>query len=285
MTIEYLEDKILEKEKWNGAPLIGYINPYGKILDFSTLKGEYMGHDSIINPATPIFLKYISYIVRVDNNENLKQFTKRGYESYKYYVSDEFLKQLQGDLSLKKENINFFINIGKRLNQIYEFDMLEYDLLKLFSKLYSNDNFFNSLGREIYADNMDSVWEKYKNMFKFKEYQELDEKYKYYFENYLVIQLMSYFKDVCVQYLGYDSIERAWPIGDLYKVNNLYSASNGYVFSPNLRIITTSARNVNERFYNWLLMYWEIQKIPKKVWNEDEKKFEDESYVFDYIYR
>lgn len=162
--------------------------------------------------------------------------------------------------------------------------MLEYDLLKLFSKLYSNDNFFNSLGREIYADNMDSVWEKYKNMFKFKEYQELDEKYKYYFENYLVIQLMSYFKDVCVQYLGYDSIERAWPIGDLYKVNNLYSASNGYVFSPNLRIITTSARNVNERFYNWLLMDWEIQKIPKKVWNEDEKKFEDESYVFDYIY-
>ena len=172
-----------------------------------------------------------------------------------------------------KDNIKFFINIGKHLTQFNEFDILEYDLLKLFTRLYSNDNFFNSLGRKIYVNDMDSIWKKYKNNFNFKEYDELEEKYKYYFENYLVIQLMSYFKDICVQYLGYDSIERAWPIGDLNVVNNLYSASNGYTFLKNPRIITTSTNNPNERFYNWLLMDWTIQQIPKKIWDEKNKKF------------
>lgn len=31
MTLEYKEQEMLMKECLNGAPLIGYINPYGKI--------------------------------------------------------------------------------------------------------------------------------------------------------------------------------------------------------------------------------------------------------------
>lgn len=287
MTLEYKEQEILMKECLNGAPLIGYINPYGKILDFSTLKAEYNGHDSIVNPVTPLFIKYISYIVRDDINDVNKCYTKRGYESYSFYDNDtfdEFMEELQSELSLMRSDINLSVRTGTKLNWIYGSQILKYDLLKLFDKLYSNEDFFDSLGRKIYADNMDIVWEKYKKKFNFKEWQELEEKYKYYFENYLVMQLMSYFKDICVQYLGYDSIERAWPIDDLNVVNNLYSASNGYTFLQNPRIITTSTSNPNERFYNWLLMDWTIQRVPKKIWDDKNKKFVDEDYIFNYIH-
>lgn len=287
MTIEYKENEILIQESMNCGPLIGYINPYGKIVDFSTLVIEYNGHDSIVNPVTPIFLKYISYIVRQDINDINKQYIKRGYESYAFYDNnslDEFIKELQSELLITKDDINLFLRIGTKLSSFYGTDILKYDLLKFFDKLYSNENFFDSLGRNVYVDNMDNVWEKYKKNFTFTKYQELGEKYKFYFENYLVIQLMSYFKDICVQYLGYDSIERTWPIGDLNISNNLYSTSMGYTFLKNPRIITTSENNINERFYNWLLMDWTIHKVPKKIWDEKNKKFVDEDSIFDYVY-
>ena len=110
------------------------------------------------------------------------------------------------------------------------------------------------------------------------------EKEEFYY-SYLIVHLMSYFKDICVQYLGYDSIERAWRIYDVNLFNNIHDASNGYAFSNNPRIIVTSEKNVNERFYNWLLMDWTIQQIPKKVWDDKNKKFIDEDYIFNYINR
>ena len=39
------------------------------------------------------------------------------------------------------------------------------------------------------------------------------------------------------------------------------------------KVITISCTNLNERFYNWLLMEWSIQKIPRMYWSKIEKRF------------
>ncbi len=303
MTLEYKENYIIKRENWNNGPLIGYINPSGKIIDFSVLIGEY-GHDNWRNPVTPVFLKYISYIIRGKNIEDLKKYpnnnwyelnkydgiedvVKRGYDSYNLNNEsyDIFLKRLTEEFTEKDNYIRSLISKWNYpIDKINKYEFFQRDILNLYLKLYSKRDFFDSLGRKIYVDNMSSVCEKYKWLFNADNFNNSFKELEFYENDYLIVELMQYFKDICVQYLGYDSIERAWPIGDLNIVNNVHWRSNGYTFSKDPRIIVTSERNVNERFYNWLLMEWTIQQIPKKIWDEKNKKFVDENYIFDYVH-
>ena len=59
-------------------------------------------------------------------------------------------------------------------------------------------------------------------------------------------------KEILVQACNYDSIESQLP-----------------------KTITTSKFNVNEAFYDWLLMDYTVCQIPKKIYSEDEEKYVD----------
>ena len=48
------------------------------------------------------------------------------------------------------------------------------------------------------------------------------------------------------------------------------------------RIITTSYNNINERFYNFLLMDWAIHKLPRYLWDEKEQKYIEEPVIRDF---
>lgn len=288
MTIDFNEQEILKIEQFTGLPLIGYINPQGKIINYSTLIGEY-GHDNWRNPVTPIFLSFVSFVIK---NQRMSQYKFEGYEKLlemnKYegfdgivkrgvdYYSDfnqtsyqAFLDKLQRCFEEENDNAQFY-----SFSQRDGFEILKTDMVLFFHKLYSNDNFFDSLGRIIYVENRDFIAKKY-------NIEDNDRLMKFYYE-YLIVNLISYMKDFCVQYLGYDSIERATPYSDLNILNNIYDSSNGYTFSNNPRTITTSCTNINERFYNWLLMDWQIQRVPRYFWNEKEKRFklEQPDYIF-----
>ena len=63
--------------------------------------------------------------------------------------------------------------------------------------------------------------------------------------------------------------------------NNLFYVSHGYTEAP-YKVIFTSCTNPNERFYNWLLMDWIVQRVPKMIWNEGEQRFVQESALMDY---
>ena len=170
MTIQYLEDEILQKEKsMNGKPLIGYINANGSLLDYSMLIGPY-GHENWRNPATHIFLNYISYIVRDFNIDEIKNEEIYSYNKYEgiddvvkrgldYFQEINHTSYRDFLCSLKEEIQNQSSISFKEKN---EFDLLKYDLLKLFDKLYSNNDFFNSLGRFIYAESSTTMCDKYK---------------------------------------------------------------------------------------------------------------------------
>lgn len=302
MSIEYKEDEILNIENMrNGKPLIGYINPSGQILDFSMLLGHY-GHDNWCNPSTPYFLAFVSFVIK---NYKISEFFEYEWDKEKIFYKnnlydgyDDVVKR--GVEYAKDENEDTYDNFIEKLNNYIafqrersirrfkshrdytddEYETLNNDLMKFFQKAYSNKDFFGSLGRTLFVEKRDKVFEKYN----IDENTFFDNGDEFYYD-YLTVQLMSYFKDICVQYLGYDSIERAWPIGDVNIYNNIYEESNGYILSDNPRIIVSSQKNINDRFYNWLLMDWTVQQVPKKIWDENRKKFIDENYIFDYVHR
>lgn len=69
------------------------------------------------------------------------------------------------------------------------------------------------------------------------------------YEYYRVSIIMSFFKDVMVQYLGYHSVERI----------------------P--KTITTSNIKIYETFYNYLLNDYKVIRIPKMIYDVDMKRY------------
>ena len=300
MTIDFCEEKTERSYK---GPFLGYINPRGQIIDYSILIGE-RGHDNWRNPITPLFLTFISYVVLGDRIEHykdeastfksneVKRIYEEIYEKNKYdgfddsvlrgptdyganeYYYDDFIELL--NKNIKKVNTSRF-NTAKFGLSTDEWELLKNDLMNFFEKCYSKRDFFYSFGRVVKVHNFKTYCEIYK---KFLEDCDHHEKWDYY-ENYCVITLMSHFKDILVQYLGYDSIERALPVDDLNIYNNLFDVSNGYTEAP-YKVIFTSCTNPNERFYNWLLMDWIIQRVPRMLWNDAEQRFVQESPLTDY---
>ena len=298
MTIDYQEEEILHQEKWNlsGKPFIGYINPYGQLIDYTQIIGE-RGHDEWRNPASPIFLSFISFVVygakikryeeaewdpkkelfHQNRYEGFEDVVKRGLEYYNdvnFHTYEEFLNRLNCQIKDTEESKRLHLKYSKSFYDINEWRQLEFDLTNFFKQCYSDRDFFKSFGRVPLVHDRITFCKKYH----LKDVLSQDEAYY----EYCLIQLMSYFKDIMVQYLGYDSIERSIPENDLVQINNSSEASNGYTFSPIPRTITTSCINPNERFYNWLLMDWNIQRIPKMIWNEDEKRYTEEPPLFKY---
>lgn len=303
MTIDFGEEKT---EKSYKGPFLGYINPNGKIIDFSILIGE-IGHDNWRNPVTPFFLNFISYVVLGDKLKRYKkkaiEYETKGlkeiakvyeeiYEKNKYkgfddsvlrgatyygvneHNYDDFIKTLNMTIKNINESRLYIAKWGRSAN---EWEQLKYDLIYFFERCYSKKDFFYSFGRTVKVHNFETYCEMYKT---FLENCDDEEKQDYYKE-YSLITLMSYFKDILVQYLGYDSIERALPEDDLNIYNNLFDVSNGYTEAP-YKVIFTSCTNPNERFYNWILMDWIIQRVPRMFWKKEEQRFVQENSLMDY---
>lgn len=306
MILNYDEYEILNREKgyFNKRPFIGYISPKGDLVDFSSLIGP-QGHDNWRNPITPCFISFISFVVIGEKIDNLKNsefdirrklylfnqydgfddIVRRGLSYYDDFNKDDydsFLNRLKNIIRKQEESRHEWAELCSKYNFEYRSDdsywnELEFELMHFFEKCYSKRDFFYSLGKVIKIHNDITFFNKYKNLLG----DDYHTKREFYY-NYCIVALMSYFKDIMVQYLGYDSIERAFPECDLNIINNLYDNSNGYVFSNNPRTITTSCTNPNERFYNWLLMDWSIKRIPKMLWNEVEKRYIQEDSIMNY---
>lgn len=93
------------------------------------------------------------------------------------------------------------------------------------------------------------------------------------YRDYLKEDLLSHLKDICVQYLGYDSLERFHPNGSEIEIPYRYDDYD-FDFLANPRIITSSYPNVNERYYNYLIMDWTVHKIPRYYYNEQTGLYE-----------
>lgn len=285
MTLDYFEPEMDEIEKRKYIPFVGYINPRGQLIDYTTLIG-YQTHYSTKNPASMLFLQFVSYIIKDFSPNELKFFwdedfhiyknnktegydyvVKRGYNYYNNYnvcSYEEFLKEIDKYYNNRENVIRDQINSAYSFWDMPVYENLQNDLMEFFKKAYTNKDFFKSIGMTFVVDSFDNYIEKQKGEIAKKMENTWFSNYKErnFYNDYQIKQLMSYFKDIMVQYLGYDSIERRLKIG-----------------TKSFKVITTSSNNINERFYNWLLMDWNIYKVPKMIWNEKENKFVKERQI------
>ena len=285
MTVNYFDEEIKNAESFKSdGPFLGYISPSGKLIDYTYLIGE-RGHGNWRNPVTPLFVTYMSYVNLGDNivkyKDSDKKWYKDLYEKNKYEgLSDSVLRGPTYAGYNEWDYEKFIINLNNRINEIKkqthymnEWDCLKLDLMLFFEKCYSKRDFFNSFGNVVKVPCFELFLEMHGKDLKWlghTSYSAQEDQYR----EYVIATLMhSAFKDVLVQYLGYDSIERAIPDNRPYYLSkNLYHASYGFKYS-NYPSILTSCSNPNERFYNWKLMNYEIKQVDRMLWNEEEKRY------------
>jgi len=175
---------------------------------------------------------------------------------------EEFYQSLNDTVEKKRNSLN-------RLSEQDPFEKMTYDLLVFFQRAYSNGHFFDTIGRKFYGTNKETVASR------IPSWRSTEGAYY----RYLSSELMQYVKDIYVQYLGYDSIERFY-FGKPVKKATYFGLDSHEEFDRFPRTITTSCPNVYERFYNYMLMDWDIHRLSKYRYNEETGKYEEEpSYM------
>ena len=292
MTLDYKEHDMSLIE--GTSPLMGYFEPEGEFIDFSTLQDVPTHDGDATIPPVYEFLNWVSYIIKDTNYKTfgntdkrnylkypgLEEVVKRGYEwdyGYNECSLDEFKKSLDMEILKLRERIKN----NKVHDRYYLFDKWKYNVLIFFQKAYSKSPFFEAIGRQIKVDNPDEFIEKQKKYYGdcfFRDYQ------KEYGQHICEVIVKDNFKDICVQYLGYDSLERFSPNGNIIKPHmREYILNDGPTnFQKTPRIITTSSPTPNERFYNYLLMNWDLHIIPRYIFNEEKGVYEEEPEYMNY---
>ena len=263
MTIQFEEEKITSKEIITRKPYVGYFSPAGELIE--------LGEDNHKDLNSSIENTFLSFITFVTDEELLNEYRgindifMREYNySYEYNTLD-----IESFLSKLNNHINYIKNSNNSNNSNnYLVQQLEYKLMQFFLKAYKNKSFFDTIGKKIVVENRDTV----RNTIKSKIPNIDDYSLQTLSFNHLKKELLSYFKDICVEYLGYDSIERFDLNGELIKIPE----SNHDYFLENPRVITSSYPNINERFFNYLIMGWHIRRVSRFRYNEITEKFEEE---------
>lgn len=240
MTLEY--NKKFENKHQN---FIGYITSEGETLDYSRPFGN-GGHDR--NHVTDFFARYFYYDIYEDygriitiNHKNEWLIGEEYKKAFRNYCREKLLEECRSIEWRLKEDWY----VGKD-------DMLKLRLRNLFINCYQNEDFFQGFGRRLALMDKDTFEEFYEQTHNLsnKDYDEKNEEIEWAYNDYWAFMILSYLKDTFVQYLGYDSVEIQLP-----------------------RTICTSHFNINERFYNYKLMDFHIQQVPKMIYDPIDKMY------------
>ncbi len=292
MSIEFKEAQITKREKRTREPFIGYFSPNGKLINYNVLLGGNY-HVDWCNPVSLAFLSWISYIIEGTSIEKLKEralfpdmVTKNQYPGIDEYV----IRGYGINYEINYESFDFFIKtLYKRISdieeiwhtygRIEEYTEFEYQLLLFFKNAYRDKKFFDTIQRKISIKNPNIVKKKLK--YKYRNCILSDGEVESFYRDYLKEELLSHLKDICVQYLGYDSLEKFKPNGVVIKVPSRYEDYD-FDFLTSPRIITSSYPNVNERYYNYLLMDWAVHRLPRYYYNERTGLYEKSNFSMFY---
>lgn len=276
MAVKYFGDEIKEIETTTNKPFIGYISPNGTLIDYdNSIKESLGGHVSWGNPLAAFFIGFFSFVVKNTNINNLQSFL----EEYPYIFEGNVLEDtgeiIQRGIRFKFDGSGlndlgytaflkyldgFYHDILSKMNRSNEYDVFKKDLIIFFKNAYQNKDFFKAINKKVEVVN--KVY--------FEKLTEKKDPTNENYERYVKFVLMQYFKDICVTMLGYDSIERFEPNGKV--VNPCKKDSE---IEP--RIITTAHLNVNERYFNYLLMDWKVHRLERYSFNSKTGIYEKES--------
>ncbi len=263
MTIEFLGEQFDIFERHEDKPYIGYFTPEGKLVDYNTSLGG--SHSTLINIVSWTFLLWI------------KQ--SRAFKDLE--IED---CEIRAELDLTNNRIkNAYIgtyesNISSNLVK------LQIDLIEFLKKAETDRNFIDCIKKIVDKSKIPSYVKDQKKIPLFCGYGGAESIYEIenVFGRYNTKELLLFLKEICVQYLGYDAIEEFMPNGKLLKIPAYYCyyPKDYYTFYDKPRIITTTKNNVNEIFYNYLLMNWKVQKLAKYIFNETTQRYEINNFSF-----
>lgn len=195
-----------------------YIDEDGSIINQDGLL-DFHGHQAY--SSADILLDYFQYNI-----------SKTGtFES----INGNDRKKIISELETIRENIN-----NESLSPA---DKIRLGIIEILINSYNNKLFYSGFGRklvvpqkEVFLDSCEA-----KNMSGTD-----DEKYKL----CIYKSIIPIFKDIMIQYLGYDSIE---------------------VKEPNT--ISSSSLRINERFYNYILMDFKIDRMQRLRYDSEQKRY------------
>ncbi len=256
MVVDFKQEEIQEEEKSSRIPFSGYISPKGELINFDvTLQGYH--HQASTNPVSQMFIKYASYMRDKDNKT-----IYRGCPYYDDETFEEFYRRIQRDI----DNLDDYIKRG--FGDPY--DYFEMELLNFFKNAYRDNNFFESIGRILKISDEEEMRAILQRKKEYNHPMELEMS----LADYFVYDLLRLMKDICIMYLGYDSLETKKPDGSSIEINQEGEYDLDFLETP--RVITTSSDNIRDKYYNYLLMDWKIDKMPRYVYNQETGLYEPE---------
>ena len=270
MTINFLGEHFHNYEYWNLKPYIGYFTPEGKLISYNNPVGG--SHSCMANIVSWTFLLWIKQS-----------------DAFKSLNIQDF--KIQNHLYLDNGIITGGNVIGT--DEYYResnLKTLQKDLINFLKIAESNEDFINSVKSRIDISKFPNY---VKNGTKMPGHygwngQESIYEVESLFGRYNTKELLLFLKDICIQYLGYDAIEQFKANGDYPVFDKVrpffYVTEKYYNYLENPRIISTTNNNINERFYNYLLMDWKVHQLPKYIFNKNTKRFEIQS-VSTYFFR
>ena len=216
---------------------------------------EYYG--DIITKYEQIHKKpYIGYF---SPEGTLVDYNSEKNESHTYLdniVAWTFLLWVQDSFDeFRNKDIKIEFNLDNPTNKNKNILILQRDLLNFLRMAENDQNFINTLRSKIDFERIPNYNDQNDNLF----------------GRYNTRELLFFLKDICVEYLGYDSIEQITPDAKMLEFNHNHFDPRSEEDKP--RFITTSNLNVNDRFYNYLLMNWKIQRVPRYTYDSEKNMF------------
>ncbi len=257
MTIEFLGKQLDKYERWKNKPYIGYFTPEGKLVDYNTSLGG--SHGQLGNIVSWTFLLWI---------KQSNAFKSLGIQDFKIYAK----------LNLENGNIKNADIANDKYNISSNLSSLQKDLINFLKNAEADHEFIDCIKKRIDESKIPIYVKSNKEIPTYCGPGGAESIYEIenVFGKYNTKELLLFLKDICIQYLGYDSIEQFMPSGELLKIPlyYIYYPEDYCTYFDKPRIITTTSKNIYERFYNYLLMGWKVQQLPKYTFNETTRSYE-----------
>ena len=255
MTIDFYGKEIDKYERMHAKAYTGYFTPNGKLVDYNTSLGG--SHSSLANIVSWTFLLWV---------KNSSAFLDLGIRDVKMSAS---INMETGEI--KNANIP-----TREYNEKTNLLILQRNLLSFLSTIEKNPEFTHEIRKRIHEDELPDYIREGKGL-PLESSEGIYEIEKV-FGRKNTRALLMFLKDICIQYLGYDSIEQVKSNGEYLTFPPLfrYYRDDQFTIYERPRKIITPNNNIHKRFFNYMLMDWDIEKAPRYIYNESENKFEVE---------
>ncbi len=249
MTIDFYGKLFEEYEREHYRPFVGYFSPKGKLVDYNTELGG--KHRTIGNIVSWTFLMWIK------SSDTFKDLGLMDVEMKASFDKETGI--------IKNANIPLVEDIDVNLLK------LQKDLIELLKVMERDPLLQAKISERI---DMALIPESVKKHGLISEDDGKMFEIERVFGFANTTNLLTLLKDILVEYLGYDSIEKIRPNGE-YLEYPLNISKEDYSFADRPRTIDTSNKEIHVRFFNYLLMDWKVAQMPGYIYNSQKGTFEE----------